>query len=228
MVYDTQTSSRTPDNLVLDGYPLKRGARTLSTGNLARGSVLGKILYTGSVTAAADAGNTGDGTCTVLSMLPGAGKIPSGAYNLECTAAVTNGGTFKLEDPTGQIVSANLTMTVGAGAATIFEAGGIKFTLTDGATDFIVGDLFVVNVVAGSGSVTLLDKTAVDGSQYFDSILLDATDASSATKKCPVAEAGEFDTRGLVFASGTVYGDVTEQMRDANCYLNTTNALVGV
>lgn len=228
MVYDTQSSSRTPDNLVLDGYPLKRGARTLATGDLARGSVLGKILYTGAVTAVADVGNTGDGTCTALSILPGAGIIPSGAYNLECTAAVTNGGTFKLEDPTGLVISSNISMTAGAGAATVFEVGGVKFTLTDGATDFIVGDLFVVTVVAGAGTVTLLDKTATDGSQYFDSILIEATDASSATKKAPVAEAGEFDTRGLVFASGTVYGDVADQMRDANCYLNTSNALVGV
>lgn len=227
MGFDTITSSKTTDQLYAGLYPEVKGGETLATGDLSRGAVLGKILYTGAVTAAADAGNTGDGTCTALSMNPGYGQIPSGAYNLECTAAVTNGGTFKLEDPTGQIIAASLVMTAGAGAATIFEVGGIKFTITDGATDFSVGDLFVVTVVAGAGTVTLLDKTAVDGSQFFDCVLLADTDASLATKACPVAKSGEFDTVQLSFASGTVAADVEAQARDKNCYFKTSTAKVG-
>ncbi|MCP4570006.1 MAG: hypothetical protein GY841_20690, partial [FCB group bacterium] len=120
---------------------------------IAAGTLLGRVLVDAAITPAADAGNTGNGTCTVASVT-GVGTIPiPGSYNLECVSAVTNGGVFKLEDPQGRLLTSQLTMTAGAGAATIFETSGLIFTLTDGSTDFASGDIFLLPVVANNKMV---------------------------------------------------------------------------
>ena len=59
---------------------------------------------------------------------------------------------FKLEDPDGSLLG-EFTLTAGAGASTVIDAGGLKMTVTDGATDFIVGDKFTMTVAAGSGKL---------------------------------------------------------------------------
>ena len=117
-------------------------AKTYLEGTLlARKAVADAIVADGT-------GNTGDGTCTATTVVAGSTVPLVGAYNLECITATTNGGTFKLEDPNGSLISNNLVMTAGAGASTVFEIAGMTFTLTDGATDFIVGDAFSLTVAA--------------------------------------------------------------------------------
>ncbi len=97
----------------------------------------------------ADAGNTGDGTMTVVSQGVGAG-LKIGSYEVECVEAVTNGGIFKLTDPDSGILATQIEMFAGAGEVSVIAEGGLVFSLTDGATDFIVGDKFTLVVTAGS------------------------------------------------------------------------------
>jgi hypothetical protein len=113
------------------------------------GTILARRRVATAIVAAADVGNTsGSGTCTAAAVVHAGGVIPIvGAYNLECITKVANGGIFKLVDPNGALVADNLQMTVGATAATVFEVGGMTFTLTD-ATDFEVGDKFSLTVSA--------------------------------------------------------------------------------
>jgi len=125
------------------------GADTLAPGTIMARQTVDTAVANG----AADGGNTGDGTVTVVSVVAGPVVPLAGAYILECTAAVTNGGVFKLEDPNGSLVASDLILTVGAGAATVLEAGGLQFTVTDGATDFAVGDFFTLTVVANGDLV---------------------------------------------------------------------------
>lgn len=106
----------------------------------------------GSVTSAAGT-NGGNGTCTALSVT---GSPTPGAYTLRCNTAVANGGVFTLLDPDGDVVSSSLTMTPGAGTATVLTAGGIQFTLTDASNDFEVDDEFTITVPATA--VTLTSK----------------------------------------------------------------------
>lgn len=114
----------------------------------AEGTILARKKVATTVTPAADAGNTGDGTCTAAAVIAGEIVPKVGAYVLTCIEAVANGGVFKLEDPDGNIVAAYLYMVAGAGQDTTFKAGGMTFTLTDGATDFAVGDFFTLTVAA--------------------------------------------------------------------------------
>jgi hypothetical protein len=179
---------------------------------LTRGAAIGKALF-GAVSVVAGA-NTGDGTCTAAATVVGTVQPIVGDYVVKCTAAVTNGGVFQVADPNGGIVAAGLSMTVGAGAATVIETAGLTFTLTDGTTDFVIGDLFTLTVAAGSGQGYLLDKTAVDGSAVLYGILTnDVTTAAAETQSAPVDKTGRFNTSVVTFADGTAYTDVEEDAR---------------
>lgn len=106
----------------------------------------------GTVTASAITG-TGNGTLTAMSVT---GVAVPGAYTLTVIATATNGGTWRLTDPNGSIVSSTLVMTAGVGAATVFNVGGLQFTITDGTTDFGLGASFTMTVPATS--VNLVSK----------------------------------------------------------------------
>ncbi len=134
------------------------------------GTILARKAVEDAIVAAADGGNTGDGTVTLASVEEGPIVPLVGAYNLEVVEAVANGGILKLEDPNGALVAEKLTMTVGAGASTIFEVAGMVFTVTDGATDFIVGDKFSLTVAA-DGNMVVFATDGVGGAQTPKAIL---------------------------------------------------------
>lgn len=111
------------------------------------GTILARKAVADAVTASAFVG-TGDGTLTLATVVPGLVVPVPGIYTLTCTAVVTNGGVFALTDPNGAIVAAGLSLTVGAGAATVIETAGLQFTVTDGGTDFVIGDAATLTVAA--------------------------------------------------------------------------------
>lgn len=125
---------------------------------LLAGTILARRTVAIAVVAAAGS-NTGDGTVTLATVVAGPIVPLVGAYVLTATTAVTNGGIFQLVDPNGAIVASDLIMTAGAGAATVFEAAGLEFTVTDAAADFIVGDSFTLTVAADGKLVPY----AIDG-----------------------------------------------------------------
>lgn len=155
---------------------------------LKKGTVLARRLVALAVAAAANAGNTGNGTVTAATVVEGPEVPLVGVYKLSCTAAVVNGGNFKLEDPNGRLVAAGLAMTVGAGAATIFEVGGLRFTLTDGATDFAAGDFFNLTVAA-DGKLVPYDPAGAGGTQVPSAVL---------TYEVVAAGAGDVAIRALI------------------------------
>ncbi len=140
-------------------FVIPAGAVNVNATLAAIGQALAPILhipvtttyaYSGVPTASAITG-TGNGTLTSLTA-PGA-ALP-GAWTLVLNTAVVNGGVWTLTDPNGSIVSSSLTQTVGASAATVFTVGGLQFTVTDGSTDFAVGDKFTITVAATKANFT--------------------------------------------------------------------------
>lgn len=99
------------------------------------GCVLG-ATFAASASAAAVAGNTGDGAMGAVTPTAGAKE---GRYKVTVIEPGTNAGKFSVEDPDGAVIG-NGTVAVA------FSAGGIAFTLADGATDFIAGDAFNIDV----------------------------------------------------------------------------------
>ena len=143
----------------------------LSGQSLAAGQVLGRIVL-GAAAAAAFAGNTGDGVLGAVAVAQGA---KPGLYKLVVIEPAANAGKFSLEDPDGVVIG---TGTV----AVAFSAGGIGFTLADGAADFIAGDGFTIAVAAGSGKVRALHPASAVGADTAAGVLFDAVDASAADK----------------------------------------------
>lgn len=92
------------------------------------------------------------------------GNPKPGNWTLTCTAAVLNGGTFKLVDPDDVVVST--TIAVGSAQA----GGGLGFTLSDGTTDFGVGDVFTITVPATKTNLTAAWKGAM-GNQLVIEVL---------------------------------------------------------
>lgn len=129
-----------------------------TAGTVAAGTLIARKAVADAITASAVTG-TGDGTCTAAAVVTGPVVPLVGIYVLTCIEAIANGGRFKLVDPNGMELRTDLLMTAGAGAATVFEVEGMIFTVTDGATDFIVTDFFTLTVAADGK----LYPFAVDG-----------------------------------------------------------------
>jgi hypothetical protein len=127
----------------------------LSGQNLKAGAVVGRVAYgIGRVSIPTVVG-TGDGTVSAVYAGP---EVQVGNYVLTCTAAVAHGGVFSLTTPSGKALP-TLTMTPGSGGATVYTSRHINFTITDGAADFIAGDVFTFvvsttapTVIGGTGT----------------------------------------------------------------------------
>lgn len=140
---------------------------------LPAGQVLGQITKDGTATSAAFAGNTGNGAMGTVTV--GADAKP-GVYKVLITEPGTNVGNFIVEDPDGNII--------GQGDVdAAFSAGGLSFTLADGATDFAPGDGFDITVASGSGQYKAYDPDATDGSDKAVAILYGNAPVSAAAQE---------------------------------------------
>lgn len=72
-------------------------------------------------------------------------------WTITCTAAAANAGTFSV---TGSVSGVQDPATVGVA----YVDGGISFLITDGATDFIVGDSFTVQAQANAGTIPAIQE----------------------------------------------------------------------
>jgi hypothetical protein len=187
-------------------------------------TILARKEVADAITVTADAGNTGDGTVTLASVVAGAVVPLVGDYTLECIQAVTNGGVFKLVDPNGAIVASGLTLTVGAGAVTLFEVAGMTFTVTDGATDFIVGDKFALTVAA-DGKLYLYKTDGIGGEQNPRFIITyEVVTTGAGNVNIDVAKVGTFNrTRTVIHADGdssNITDQIVDELRDYGIILN--------
>lgn len=142
---------------------------TAGAGILAAGTLIALITAANAAVATADGGNTGDG---VMGTITTASEAITGDYVLTITEAVANGGVFELVDPLGSLVG-----TGSVGVA--FDAGGLSFTLADGAADFIVDDVFTIAVTAALGEYRPYDDDGTDdGRRAATGILYAPVDAT--------------------------------------------------
>jgi hypothetical protein len=139
---------------------------TIASGeNVVAGTVLGRIR--GSATSAALGTNTGNGTMGTVTL--GAGAM-EGDYKLTVIEPGTNVGQFVVENPLGAIIGHGT-------VAAAFSAGGVAFTLADGATDFVSGDSFKITVAVGT-TYAAHDQDGINGSEIAVAVLWDDVDAT--------------------------------------------------
>jgi hypothetical protein len=186
---------------------------------------------------------TGTGNGTITQVIPGKNK-KAGRYLVTCSVALANGGTVVVTDPDG-IVVGTLVLTVDSGHGTLpsyFFSDDIAFKITVGATDYIVGDVFSIDVlnseeliceitdntdfiVGDSFTVTVTigandckahDSASTDGTQYPYAVLAEKVDASSADVVATAISSGEVVERELRFSTADFDGRILikEQLRE--------------
>jgi len=137
--------------------------------------VCGKVTKSTPTTGTANAGNTGEGTCTAVTA---GDETLIGIYTLECTAVADAsaglGAAFSVMSPDGDALP-------DAEADVAFTNEQLNFTINTVGVAFIVGDSFTVTVAAGSGQIMALSLTAVDGTQDAYGISIGAYGAAAAT-----------------------------------------------
>ena len=183
-------------------------------GTVAEGTLLARKSVADTPIAAADGGNTGNGTVTVLSVVTGPVVPLVGVYNLTNIEVVTNGGVFELTDPNGAIVAGNLTLTVGAGAATVFEVAGLQFTVTDGSTDFALADFFTITVAA-DGKMVVFATDGAGGAQIPNAIATyDVVAAGAGNEAIRAMIAGSVRKERLIIDADGDGSNITDAILD--------------
>jgi len=163
---------------------------TIKSGqNVVAGEVLSAEV-TGTAVATADAQNTGDGVMGTVTVTDQA-KV--GTYMLTMLDPATDAGAFIVEDPDG--------INIGEGnVAAAFAAGGLSFTLADGATDYVAGDQFSIVVTQTAIVYTALPN---DGTEKPKGIALDNYNATAAAVSgAIVARDAEVNDAELTWPSG--------------------------
>ena len=179
---------------------------------LSAGAVIATLL-TGTATASADAGNTGDGAMGAITI---SSEAVIGNHVLTINEPGANVGAFTVENPDGVII--------GSGdVASLFTKGGLSFTLADGATDFVAGDIITITVVATDIKTVEFNAQGTDGSQNVSGVLFDNIDATSGdltavavVRGCTINEAE------LVWKTGATADD----MANGVAQLNALGAIV--
>lgn len=142
---------------------------TVITGQvLTIGMVVGK-LHTGVVSQ--DYTGTGDGVMTLDATTPALAGVQVGDYKVVCIEESADGGLFEVLDPQGN--------SLGQVAVGDTFANQIKFAIADGAEDFDVADIFVINVLPGF-KVTQLAPAGTNGSELAVGFMVSDTDATAA------------------------------------------------
>lgn len=136
---------------------------------LLAGTILAMLaVSTAAPVYAANAGNTGNFTCSAV--VESAGAV-LGAYKIEFLDATV----FNVFAPNGELVGQGET-----GAA--FSGGGLGFTITAGGIAAVAGDGATITVAANAkaGSYVQLNPAGTDGSQNAAAILFADADATTA------------------------------------------------
>lgn len=184
-----------------EGGRFSRDAITIAANQtILVGTVLGRSAVIANVTssAAADAGNTGNGTITLDVTTPVLAAALDGVYRAVCIAVAANGGTFAVFDPVGHEIG-----RVAVGAT---FSNQVKFVIADGATDWAAGD--AINITVGieyDGDMTFgaLNLSATDGTQNAFAIAgYPVTTASATAQIAATMRASEVRLTDLAWPGG--------------------------
>ncbi len=182
-------------NVLLGGWVTAKANVIAAGQNLLKGTVLSEIKS--AAAAAADAGNTGDGTVGSISVGP---LVKKGVYQLIC-----NGSGFNVLSPEGDA----------CGVAVLDEAftsRELNLTVAAGAAAFVAGDFFTITV-SGTGKHKMVAADAVDGTGTAEQVLMLDVDASEADVPSKGWESGEFDAALLIVPEGESIAAYRDQMR---------------
>jgi hypothetical protein len=182
-------------NVLLGGWVTAKANIIAAGQNLLKGTVLSEIKSTAA--AAADAGNTGDGTVGDISVGP---LVKKGVYQLIC-----NGSGFNIISPEGDACGY-------AVADEPFTSRELNLTITASTAAFVAGDFFTITV-SGTGKHKMVAADATDGTGTAEQVLMLDVDALDADVPSKGWESGEFDAALLIVPEGESIAAYRDQMR---------------
>ncbi|ACA18499.1 putative phage protein GP19 [Methylobacterium sp. 4-46] len=183
---------------------------------LLPGTVLGAYTVGAQATAAAaaDAGNTGNGTIAMDGTTPVLASAIDGDYRIVFLTATT----FEVINPKGK--------NIGKGATGAAFSKDIKFTITAGGTAYVAGDALTVSVGVESSTsdrrFVPLNLSATDGSQNVTGIAGYRVISNAADEQVTTAiTSGPAEVRGvdLIWPAGITAAQKAEgieQLRRLN------------
>lgn len=188
-----------------NGTRSRENVTVLSGEVLKAGHVVGRRLVAPTVAAAVALGtNTGNGTVTGQALGTNLGAR-RGTYRISVIEPVLNLGTFQVFGPDGALIGDGV-------VGTEFD-NEIKFTINDGATDFVAGDAFAIKVTAGTYKYKEYDVADADGGQRPIGVLYAAVDATSADKAgVAIARDAEIRKDDLSWFSGATAAQKDEAL----------------
>ncbi len=179
-----------------------------------KGTILARRAVAIATTETMDGGNTGNGTLTLATVVGGTTVPLVGTYVVNCVELATHGGTFELVDPNGAIIIGSLVMLAGAGVTTVFEAGGLQFSITDGSTDFAVGDTGTI-IVAADGDLVIFAIAGAAGAQNPIAVLTyEVTKSGSGDLPIRALVAGEVSRDRLIIDADGDGSNITDTILD--------------
>ncbi len=167
---------------------MSEGARAISRENVviaisqsiaANALLAAMTVVAGAVVTQSYAG-TGNGILTLANPAISS-KAKDGDYKVVFIEPAANGGTFEVRDPSGK--------SIGTGVVGTAFNKEVKFTIADGATDFIAGDTFTISVAADAEDTQYVayNPAGTDGSEIPAAYSIYAvTTDGTATKKTAV------------------------------------------
>ncbi len=192
---------------------------------LKRGTVLGRVTLGAVTSAAKSGGNTGNGTCVLDVTTPKIAGAVAGVYTLRCTVAGANAATFRLADPSGRVLG---DYAFNGSGANVLIANQIKAVITDGSTDFVVGDGFDITIANSAASVPAIYKkavkTAFDGSAVPCRVLIDDVDATLADKTGSAYRQAELNFNRLIYDASFSATDIRVAFRDTSLFIHVPAA----
>jgi hypothetical protein len=220
-------NSYVPDQLIAGPFQqvtvngtVKSGATVNTLTTLPRGTIMGQITVGSATSAAKAGGNTGTGTLVLDASTPVLANAVTGVYTVRNIEAVVNGGKFQVIDPRGFDLG-TVIIPAGAGGSVTFS-DRIKFVLTDGGTDFIVGDGFDVTVAAGSLKYVPAVATVTDGSSVPVAVLVDDSNPSAADVVAGLYLTGEFNNAAITFDTSYTVAVLTPLLASRSIFLKSS------
>ena len=197
-----------PDQLIAGPLQLvTHNVLVMSGGVLPRGTVLGRL--TNFSFTATPGTNTGNGT--VGTVTPGSTVEGGGNYVLTATSPTV----FNVTDPEGVALG---TATVGQA----FNNAELGFTITAGGTAFVAGDSFALAYRNSAGNFIPCIKTANDGSQQPQAILVDNIDTTNGPVQVGAYFMGEFNLRAITYDSSWTSYDMVAALGPRGIHLHSS------
>lgn len=176
--------------------------------NIAANALVAALAAASAVTMSQSFSGTGNGILTFASPAYNS-RVKDGDYKVVCIDPATNGGTFEVIDPAGNTI----------GTAVVGNAFNkeVKFTIADGATDFVAGDTFTLTAAMDDSSLEFVnfDPTATDGSEvpagYSPYPVV--TDASATKKAAILSRLCELNGNCIAWPDGITDAQKTDAIQ---------------